>query len=307
MQFTTGTTDVYGPVTQGASGKVIVSGGGSATFYDAVTNPAGSEFRVSQDSRAVFFGSVTGGAAFIGPGAKYFEAGVSTVGTVQTAGSTVVESAAALSATHFRESALTVNGIVSITAGGGSSGTSGVDSLSLGGSPGAWRGLLDLADHALVVRAGDLAGITDQIKDGLDGSGGITSSLANLRHQLGVIINGSSGDPTYTDFQGIASLAGGEVLVRYTLLGDVNLDGIVSGGDLGRVRQHLGTRGDWSAGDFDYDGRVTVRDMAMVRRNFGMSLPVQAPPAGVPGVVPEPGALGLLGIAGILYLRRRRR
>jgi fibronectin-binding autotransporter adhesin len=306
VQFSAGLTDVHGAFTQQASGKTIVSGGGTATFYDVVNIAGGSEFRVSQDSRAVFFGPVTGGGAFTGPGTKYFEAGSPALGVVQTAGSTVVEAAATVGATHFRESALTVNGRVSIAAGGGSAGTSGVDSLTLSGSPGAWRGLLDLADHALVVRAGELARVVDQVKDGFDGSGGITSSLADHRRGLGVIANGTSGVPLYAEFQGIASLAGGEVLVRYTLLGDVNLDGTVSGGDLGRVRQHLGTRGDWSAGDFDYDGRVTVRDMAMVRRNFGLSLPVQIAPAGVFAVVPEPGGLGLLAIAGIFSLRRRR-
>ena len=150
--------------------------------------------------------------------------------------------------------------------------------------------------------------LLDQVKDGRDGSGGITSSLADARHGIGLIENGSSGDPLYRDFGGI-TLAGGEALLRFTLFGDADLDGAVGGDDLLRARTNLGKAGDWLDGDFDYDGRVSVRDLAMARRNFGLSIPETAgfQSAGA-AAVPEPAALvPAAAMAGLRTRRRRRR
>ena len=63
----------------------------------------------------------------------------------------------------------------------------------------------------------------------------------------------------------------------------------------------------WQNGDFDYDGRVTSRAYAILRRNFGGTMPAGAPLAdATPQVVPEP-VWGLAVPALLLTLRRRRR
>jgi T5SS/PEP-CTERM-associated repeat protein len=297
---TFGTSDVFGRVTNAAGGKTIVSGNSNVTFYDAVTNAPGSEFRVSAGSAAAFFGPVTGGAAFTGSGAKFFEAGTSALAAVQTAGSTTVEAPAQVTATRFRESALTVNGSVSIAPGGGAAGTSAVDTLAVSGS-------LDLADHAIVVRSGDLVALTRAVKQGLAGGGGLTTSLRDNSHAIGIIANGSAGVPIYGSFEGVGALTGGEVLARFTLLGDADLDGTVGADDLARARASLGGGGGWLEGDFNYDGRVNARDIALLRRNLGLSLTPAASIASSPQAVPEPATAGLLLLAGAVSLRRRRR
>jgi hypothetical protein len=66
-----GLSDIFGQLTNAPGGKVIITGGATASFYNAVTNS--SEFRVSQDSRAVFFGPVNGAGSFTGSGVVYFE------------------------------------------------------------------------------------------------------------------------------------------------------------------------------------------------------------------------------------------
>lgn len=67
-----GTTDIIGDVNN--TGKIIVSGGATATFYDDVIHN-GSEIRVSSGSQAVFFGDVSGAGNYTGSGDTFFEGG----------------------------------------------------------------------------------------------------------------------------------------------------------------------------------------------------------------------------------------
>lgn len=99
---------------------------------------------------------------------------------------------------------------------------------------------------------------------------------------------------------------GSSALVRFTLLGDADLDGAVTAFDLRRLRRNLSRAGAWSVGDFDYDGRVTARDYATLRRNFGLALPAGAFDASTAQVVPEP-VLGLAVPSMLLACRRTRR
>ncbi len=67
-----GTTDIIGDVTNTGTGRIVVSGGATATFYDDVVHN-GSEIRVSSGSQAVFFGAVSGAGAYTGTGTVFFE------------------------------------------------------------------------------------------------------------------------------------------------------------------------------------------------------------------------------------------
>ncbi|MEM6749731.1 MAG: dockerin type I domain-containing protein [Planctomycetota bacterium] len=86
--------------------------------------------------------------------------------------------------------------------------------------------------------------------------------------------------------------------------GDANADGAVDLLDFDILAQNFGlaTAGGASAGDFNGDGAVDLLDFDVLAQNFGAGSP-----ATLPGVAPEPASLAMLGLAGTLLLRGRRR
>jgi autotransporter-associated beta strand protein len=94
---------------------------------------------------------------------------------------------------------------------------------------------------------------------------------------------------------GSLDLGGGTTEVRYTLLGDTNLDGIVNVADLANLAANFGatTGAVWIGGDLDYNNTVNVADLADLAANFGSSLPgsgsgavaMSAIPAAAPAIV----------------------
>jgi len=101
------------------------------------------------------------------------------------------------------------------------------------------------------------------------------------------------------------------VAVRFTLVGDVDLDGQVGVADLGILATDYGTttQGGWGAGDLNADGAIGVADLGMLATNYGQSLTggsvatSQAMPSST--AVPEPSA-ALVLVAGTLASSRRR-
>jgi hypothetical protein len=73
--------------------------------------------------------------------------------------------------------------------------------------------------------------------------------------------------------------AANQILIKNTLAGDANLDGVVNFADLLVVAQNfnhtLDTHGnpiDWADGDFNYDGKVNFADLLLVAQNFNKRL-----------------------------------
>jgi len=199
-------------------------------------------------------------------------------------------------------------------------------SLSITGN-----GTLDIGNNHIIIDYGSgpdpIASIATWIADGAYGSGttvtwtgtGITSSAAAAnagRYGIGYADSADVGDP--------AGLASGTIEIMYTLLGDANLDGKVNGIDFNLLATNFNqavTNG-WDEGDFNYDGKVNGIDFNLLADNFNQFASQSAVSAAdwaalesfaaANGIslgltsVPEPASIGLVAIACLGGLSRRR-
>jgi hypothetical protein len=310
---TSGNNIFAGRIGNTATGKIIVSGGASATFVNSITGVSGTEIRVGANSTAVFLGALSGPINFTGVGSKYFEAGVSApAGPIAAGGITIVEPGAALTADYVQEHSLTVGGNVAFRP---NSATSVVNELTL--SPG---GALDLANTALIVdytNTSPIVSIRDAIVSHALTSTSLTASTAIGYAEAEDILGATGGA-----FRG-EQADGTSVLTRYTLLGDATLDGAVDFNDLVKLAQNYNTTVSasteswWSHGDFTYDGITDFNDLVKLAQNYNTAIPTSP----IPGAsadfsadlarafasVPEPsGALLTFAACGFALRRRRR-
>ncbi len=152
------------------------------------------------------------------------------------------------------------------------------------------------------------------------------------------IISSTAQSPTSGHYYGIgfsdgkdnvvSGLSSGQIELKYTLLGDANLDGNVNGTDFSIVSADFGT-GDtnWDQGNFLYTSSVNGSDFSALSANFGngdsgadvsvtkadiAALDAFAMANNLPiptiGAVPEPGTAVLFGgsVLGLLSRRRKR-
>ncbi len=189
---------------------------------------------------------------------------------------------------------------------------------------------LDLNNNHLFIPYGanpdPIASIAAYLKSGFNGGAwngtGIDSSAAannnanplDPRYGLGFADSADAGNP--------ARLPTDQIEIEYTLLGDANLDGVVSGDDFTILTDNLGKQvNGWDKGDFNYDGVVSGDDFTLLTDNLGkqangadVAIPAAdyaainafAAANGLMADVPEPATLSLLtlGTLGTLLQRR---
>jgi len=189
-------------------------------------------------------------------------------------------------------------------------------------------GTLNVANNELLVNYGagadPIASIAAQIKSGYNNGAwngpGIISSAA-LTPTNGLLYGLGYADGTDGVVSGLAS---GQIEVKYTLLGDANLDGVVNGSDFNILAANFNQSiTGWDQSDFNYDGVVNAADFNELAANFNQgasggatagdvaALDAFAAANGLPmptlSNVPEPAAASLLIVGGLSALARRRR
>ena len=242
-------------------------------------------------------------------GSNTFSGGTNvTAGTLQIGAGDAVPLGANVSVAGSGSAIAMIHGLTSAVKLGG---------LSIDGGASSPQAQFDLDDGELIIdkTATPLATIRSQIISGRAGGSwtgaGITSSeAADDVLAGGGTSNTALGYADNSDFgMGLTTFGGQAVdsnslLLRYTELGDANLDGKVDLSDFLSLRHNFGlTSGaTWDESDFNYDGKVDLSDFLILRAHFGQSLIPEAMPASSPAVaignaglapVPEPATIVL--------------
>jgi hypothetical protein len=180
-------------------------------------------------------------------------------------------------------------------------------------------GQLDVANNRLVLdydgSASPLADVAALIHAGFNAGGphwqgsGINSSVAAAN--VGMAVGYAEASDVLQISGNDTALFGGDrvdassVLVRFTRVGDADLDGVVAFSDFQRLEQGLGKSGQgWSGGDFNYDGLVDDADYQVFYVSYSLGLSADG---SVVGVLPEPVGVGMILPVAVVALTRRRR
>jgi autotransporter-associated beta strand protein len=302
-------------------GNSIYTDGANVTFNDSNNGHYSVTLSTSVAPETVSFnnssGSYTlGGSGSIGGAAAVTKAGTGTAtlntantntgGTTVSAGTLVVGVNGALG-----------NGPVKITGGtlklGTSTGTAKMTSLSISGN-----GTFDIANDDVRISytgGSPIASIAAYIASGYhngawNGTGIIsTTAAANHSYGVGYADSADPGNP--------AGLPTGTIEIRYTLLGDIDLNTIVNGIDFGVVAANFNKNvSRWDQGDFNYDNIVNGLDFSAVAANFDKgasgassgewnAVVAFAQVNGLMADVPEPGSMAMVTVAAGMLSRRR--
>jgi autotransporter-associated beta strand protein len=216
------------------------------------------------------------------------------------------------------------DGNVTVTGGtlqlGTNTGLAQMTSLTISGS-----GVLDVNNNHIIITYGSsdpIATIAGYIKAGYNG--GAWNGLGGVDTSAPLTVNGLKYGLGFADGKDgvVSGLSSGQIEVKYTLLGDANLDGYVNGEDFTILASNFNQQvTSWDEGDFNYDGVVNGEDFTLLAANFNQSASGAASAGDVAALdafaaasglglttnVPEPTAVELTALAGSCLLTRRRR
>ncbi len=305
-------------LTLGATGAgqlatLNLNGGANFTIDSRLDINAGGRLDLTSGSLAVRGTTTNNNLLNLGANATLAEV----IGT----GTLNANAGANVSATSITQFGVTVGGQLTIAQSALPT-TSRVNLLAVAGglTP---TGKLDLKNNALVIdyAASPVAIISAQIAYAFNGGAwdraGITSSLADGAHGVG-----------YAEASALASVPAifGNVdstslLLRYTILGDADLNGRVDFSDLLKLAQNYESNGAyWYQGDFTYDSSVDFGDLLVLAQHYGSSLLsagqlqslAEVGGSGfardwtlAQGLAPEPGIFALVVLPALSRTRRR--
>jgi hypothetical protein len=257
------------------------SAGGAADPFTDNTAASSSGNHLNIINNANF--SITAGSKFIG--------------ILTGTGNTAVSAGASLSVATLNQSQLTLDGTLAVRA---SKSIETISSIALGTA-----GKLDIASNDLIINNGspEISTINSALQsaygNGAWNSPGITSSATNTPGTTLGYIDNSQLHLTSFENQPVTNTS---VMIKYTWIGDANLDGIVNSDDLSLLtkgsQNHLTG---WYNGDFNYDGIINADDFALFAlgnlEQTGQLLPA----------VPEPTFSGLAALSLLAISRRSKR
>ena len=303
-----GTVDVGPNGNWVASGSIYVGGslqssGGSATLN---ITPTGTLFATG--ALSVFAGGTVTSAGSLSAndsrndGTLLITAGSMTLGNLDGAGNTTV-TGGTLTADRIRQTSLQISNTaaVAITSSGAPAATTHLTTLSI--APAA---ALDLADNDLIVESAPFTQIRAWVLQGFDDPIGITSSTSSGAEILALFDNTLLGA---SEWNGL-TIGASAIVGKYTYVGDVNLDGQVSGDDYTVVDANLSTDPvtglEWLSGDANLDGVVSGDDYTVIDANLGLGAGMPLAPSRISlQSIPEPASAIFIATIAALIPRRR--
>jgi autotransporter-associated beta strand protein len=347
----------------GTNATLDLNGHQQTIDSNLVANTTGTALITNNNSHAVgtlnvntsinYSGTLADGAGKL---AVHFTSGISTLSGTANAysGGTTIADVASLTASAsgalpnggavVNNGSLQVIGATSNTIGN----LSGSGALTVGdgtyaatlqlarGSGGSWQGsltintgsTLDITNNHLFIDYGSgpdpITNIAGYIASGYNGGTWTGQGIISTTAQTPT--NGLLYGVGYADGidHVVAGLTSGQIEVKYTLLGDANLDGLVNGSDFNILAANFNQSiTGWDQGDFNYDGLVNASDFNELAANFnqgvsgadvspgdvaaldafaaanGLSLPISS--------VPEPATGSVMLLTGLGLISRRRR
>ncbi|MGA2496458.1 MAG: dockerin type I domain-containing protein [Tepidisphaeraceae bacterium] len=297
--FPPATLELTGRLTSSSGSSMTKAGVGTLVISGPQSHGSGTTFLVQEGGLTLM--SDAGSAAAANLAVQVVSPGSAVFGTTQ----------------HLR--ALNVGAGATATVSAGAGATLIVHGLSI-----ASTGAVDLQDNDLVWAYGTQASPYGQVRQwinsGQTGNGGLVTGAASPSPAYKVALAPVDNNMLHILTWNGQTISDGtdfdQIIVKFTYLGDVNLDGEVDARDLANVVAHMNQPGSWFDGDVNGDGAVTIADynIVLAQMNAGTggagNMPLLSAWTAAPGsplLVPEPGTLGVLAmtIGGLLVRRRK--